>query len=119
MTLTSHSMGGGSGSWLLAPGSWLSCCILVPSECAVAVTDVAEDNLLCRQLHVPMVPLRPEVHCPHIGPSGGDMCIPRCVVLVRSHSSSPPSILRVFRGEINQAGPWVVGALPPYTRRCN
>lgn len=21
-----------------------------------------------------MVPLRPEVHCPHIGPSGGGMC---------------------------------------------
>ena len=22
-----------------------------------------------------MVPLRPEVHCPHIGPSGGGMCV--------------------------------------------
>ncbi|KAK8865951.1 hypothetical protein IAR55_001100 [Kwoniella newhampshirensis] len=38
---------------------------------------MGEDNLACRQLHVPMVPLRPSVHCPHIGPSGGDMCIPR------------------------------------------
>lgn len=36
-----------------------------------------EDNLVCRHLHVPMLPLRPNVHCPHIGPSGGGMCIDR------------------------------------------
>ena len=36
-----------------------------------------EDNLVCRHLHVPMLPLRPSVHCPHIGPTGGDMCLPR------------------------------------------
>ncbi|GFZ43541.1 hypothetical protein JCM24511_01261 [Saitozyma sp. JCM 24511] len=48
---------------------------------------MGEDNLLCRQLHVPMVPLRPDVHCPHIGPSGGDMCIPRDYdqVVLESH----------------------------------
>ncbi|WWD09406.1 hypothetical protein V865_007529 [Kwoniella europaea PYCC6329] len=38
---------------------------------------MGEDNLVCRHLHVPMLPLRPSVHCPHIGPSGGDMCIAR------------------------------------------
>jgi hypothetical protein len=27
------------------------------------------------QIHQNMVPLRPEVHCPHIGPSGGGMCV--------------------------------------------
>lgn len=32
------------------------------------------DTLLCRMVHYNMVPLRPSVHCPHIGPSGGDMC---------------------------------------------
>ena len=26
-------------------------------------------------VHQNMVPLRPEVHCPHIGPSGGAYCI--------------------------------------------
>ncbi|WVQ77240.1 hypothetical protein IAR50_006923 [Cryptococcus sp. DSM 104548] len=36
-----------------------------------------DDNLVCRNLHVPMVPLRPSVHCEHVGPTGGDMCIPR------------------------------------------
>ncbi|WVQ85398.1 hypothetical protein IAT38_007563 [Cryptococcus sp. DSM 104549] len=38
---------------------------------------MGEDNLLCRYLHVPMLNLRPSVHCPHIGPTGGDMCNPR------------------------------------------
>ncbi|WWD17858.1 hypothetical protein CI109_102302 [Kwoniella shandongensis] len=38
---------------------------------------MGEDNLTCRQLHVAMVPIRPGTHCSHIGPTGGDMCIPR------------------------------------------
>ncbi|WVQ82767.1 hypothetical protein IAT38_004899 [Cryptococcus sp. DSM 104549] len=38
---------------------------------------MGEDNLVCRHLHVPMLPLRPSVHCEHIGPTGGDMCIAR------------------------------------------
>ncbi|KAG9529156.1 hypothetical protein KCU93_g3649, partial [Aureobasidium melanogenum] len=32
------------------------------------------DTVSCRMIHQNMVPLRPEVHCPHIGPSGGGMC---------------------------------------------
>ncbi|KAL1623498.1 hypothetical protein SLS54_004488 [Diplodia seriata] len=35
------------------------------------------DTLLCRMVHGPMVALRPAVHCPHVGPSGGDMCTDR------------------------------------------
>ncbi|KAK0504310.1 hypothetical protein EDD18DRAFT_1345201 [Armillaria luteobubalina] len=31
----------------------------------------------CRYIHKNMVKYRPEVHCPHVGPSGGDYCIPR------------------------------------------
>ncbi|WWC60716.1 uncharacterized protein I303_103292 [Kwoniella dejecticola CBS 10117] len=38
---------------------------------------LGENNLGCRYLHTPMLPLRPNVHCPHVGPSGGDMCVPR------------------------------------------
>ena len=33
------------------------------------------NTLLCRSLHELMVPLRPEVHCPHIGSQGGNMCV--------------------------------------------
>lgn len=33
------------------------------------------NTLLCRSLHELMLPLRPEVHCPHIGKCGGNMCV--------------------------------------------
>lgn len=33
------------------------------------------NTILCRSLHQLMVPLRPDVHCSHIGPTGGDMCV--------------------------------------------
>jgi hypothetical protein len=32
------------------------------------------DSVLCRSLHEGMLPLKPEVHCAHVGPSGGGMC---------------------------------------------
>lgn len=38
---------------------------------------LGQDNAICRMLHQEMVPSRPEVHCPHIGPSGGMMCVKR------------------------------------------
>ncbi|KAK4688062.1 hypothetical protein P7C73_g2063, partial [Tremellales sp. Uapishka_1] len=41
------------------------------------LSTMGENNLLCRALHTPMLPLRPAVHCPHVGPTGGDMCIAR------------------------------------------
>lgn len=33
------------------------------------------NTVLCRMVHQNMVPLRPAVHCPHIGPSGGGYCV--------------------------------------------
>ncbi|KAK0487758.1 hypothetical protein IW261DRAFT_1449602 [Armillaria novae-zelandiae] len=36
-----------------------------------------ENTGFCRYIHKNMVKYRPEVHCPHIGPTGGDYCIPR------------------------------------------
>lgn len=35
-----------------------------------------QDNLTCRTLHTLLVPLRPAVHCPHIGRTGGGKCVP-------------------------------------------
>ncbi|KAJ7481774.1 hypothetical protein FB451DRAFT_137054 [Mycena latifolia] len=32
------------------------------------------DTTMCRWVHFGMVKYRPSVHCPHIGPTGGDMC---------------------------------------------
>ncbi|KAF7367641.1 hypothetical protein MSAN_00827700 [Mycena sanguinolenta] len=33
-----------------------------------------QNTAFCRYVHTPMLPLRPSVHCPHVGPTGGDMC---------------------------------------------
>ena len=38
---------------------------------------LGQNNALCRMVHQEMVPFRPTVHCDHIGPSGGHMCIER------------------------------------------
>lgn len=35
------------------------------------------NSAMCRYIHKGMIPYRPTVHCPHIGPSGGGMCIER------------------------------------------
>ncbi|KAK7553508.1 hypothetical protein IWX49DRAFT_596595 [Phyllosticta citricarpa] len=37
--------------------------------------ELGRNTLLCRSLHQNMVAFRPEVHCPHIGPTGGGMCV--------------------------------------------
>ncbi|BAE57592.1 unnamed protein product [Aspergillus oryzae] len=37
--------------------------------------ELGRDTLLCREVHKHMVQYRPTEHCPHIGPSGGDMCV--------------------------------------------
>ncbi|KAJ3024365.1 hypothetical protein HKX48_000041 [Thoreauomyces humboldtii] len=52
-----------------------------------------QDDILCRAIHQQMVPIRPAEHCPHIGPSGGGMCVntPYSDVFVPffSHSFNP------------------------------
>ncbi|KAM0800059.1 hypothetical protein BDR22DRAFT_259805 [Usnea florida] len=37
--------------------------------------ELGRNTVLCRMVHQNMVPLRPEVHCPHIGPTGGGYCV--------------------------------------------
>ena len=32
------------------------------------------DTVACRSLHQAMLPYRPDVHCPHVGPTGGGYC---------------------------------------------
>lgn len=36
--------------------------------------NAGRNTLLCRMVHQNMVPFRPAVHCPHIGPTGGGYC---------------------------------------------
>ncbi|CAF9911083.1 hypothetical protein IMSHALPRED_009919 [Imshaugia aleurites] len=37
--------------------------------------ELGRNTVLCRMVHQNMVPLRPAIHCPHIGPSGGGYCV--------------------------------------------
>ncbi|KAJ5124533.1 uncharacterized protein N7515_008358 [Penicillium bovifimosum] len=37
--------------------------------------ELGRNTLLCREVHEHMVQYRPDVHCPHIGPSGGGYCV--------------------------------------------
>jgi len=47
----------------------------------LAKTRIGDGNLMssntvaCRQLHAILAQLRPDIHCPHIGPTGGGKCI--------------------------------------------
>lgn len=38
-------------------------------------SEAGKNTVLCRLVHEPMVHFRPDVHCPHIGPTGGGMCV--------------------------------------------
>jgi len=57
--------------------SYDACAAFIRSRPVGQLYRMGEDNIACRNLHVPMVPYRPSVHCSHLGPSGGDMCVPR------------------------------------------
>lgn len=36
--------------------------------------EFGRDTVMCRSLHEGMLVLKPEAHCAHVGPTGGDMC---------------------------------------------
>ncbi|KAL8868557.1 MAG: hypothetical protein Q9174_004912 [Haloplaca sp. 1 TL-2023] len=36
--------------------------------------ELGRNTLLCRMVHQNMVPLRPDIHCPHLGKTGGGYC---------------------------------------------
>ncbi|KAL9710660.1 hypothetical protein Ac2012v2_006198 [Leucoagaricus gongylophorus] len=59
------------------------------------IWQAGQDTGICRYLHHAMVPRRPGVHCPHIGPSGGDMCIPRDYVQVTTENPFASSFIQV------------------------
>lgn len=54
--------------------------------------ELGRDTLLCREVHKHMVGYRPDLHCSHIAPSGGDYCVDdmdyRDVVLERYFEDS-------------------------------
>ncbi|CAF3955393.1 unnamed protein product [Rotaria sp. Silwood1] len=38
-----------------------------------------QGNVICRFVHTYFVPLLPTVHCPHVGPTGGGVCIDKTI----------------------------------------
>jgi hypothetical protein len=51
-------------------------CLAFLTKLPVGNFDVADqNNMICRSLHAMLVPLRPAVHCSHIGPTGGGKCV--------------------------------------------
>lgn len=37
--------------------------------------EIWADNVVCRSLHIRLASLRPNVHCKHVGPTGGGKCV--------------------------------------------
>jgi hypothetical protein len=38
-----------------------------------------QGNVICRFIHIQLVPITPSVHCPHVGPTGGNACYNKTV----------------------------------------
>jgi hypothetical protein len=55
--------------------SWNDCYHFMTREIRVGQSfELGKDTLMCRSVHELMVRYRPEVHCRHIGPTGGGEC---------------------------------------------
>jgi hypothetical protein len=51
-------------------------CIVSHGQADFGVYDeIWGNNTVCRTIHVILAKLKPEIHCPHIGPSGGGKCV--------------------------------------------
>lgn len=56
-------------------GSWDDCYRFLTEDVRVGQSfELGMDTLMCRSVHELMVKYRPEVHCSHIGPTGGGEC---------------------------------------------
>jgi hypothetical protein len=55
--------------------SWAACHRFITEDIRVGQSfELGMNTLMCRSVHELMVKYRPEVHCSHIGPSGGGQC---------------------------------------------
>jgi hypothetical protein len=60
--------------------------------------ELGGNTLLCRMVHVGMIKFRPDVHCSHIGPSGGGMCVDNLSymdVVTRKYFTNSPFIPQI------------------------
>ncbi|KAL8769004.1 MAG: hypothetical protein Q9209_004921 [Squamulea sp. 1 TL-2023] len=76
--------------------------------------ELGRNTLLCRMVHQNMVPFRPDVHCPHIGKTGGGSCDDNKSYLQtvgENYFERSPFVPYGFRGQ----GGGVVGTPKPVT----
>mmetsp|Transcript_3153 Transcript_3153/g.9609 ORF Transcript_3153/g.9609 Transcript_3153/m.9609 type:complete len:275 (+) Transcript_3153:86-910(+) len=51
-------------------------CVSFIASVARGTLDSSSSNtFMCRLIHLKLAPLRPEIHCAHVGPSGGGKCV--------------------------------------------
>ncbi|KAK1750370.1 hypothetical protein QBC47DRAFT_455288 [Echria macrotheca] len=51
-------------------------CVMMLSQKPYGNYDAAwGDNIVCRSIHLVLTQVRPDVHCPHVGPTGGGKCV--------------------------------------------
>lgn len=56
--------------------SFADCANFITSQIRFGASyELGMNTVLCRMVHENMIPYRPDVHCPHIGPTGGGMCV--------------------------------------------
>lgn len=70
--------------------------------------ELGRNTLLCRMVHQNMVPLRPTVHCPHIGPTGGGYCaddLSYAETVTRNYFTNAPYIPFGLGGKGNVSTP--------------
>ncbi|KAI5357278.1 hypothetical protein Slin14017_G122870 [Septoria linicola] len=54
----------------------LSCTLALDTKPFGSFDEAWGDTVACRIIHLILTQVRPEIHCPHVGPSGGGKCIP-------------------------------------------
>jgi hypothetical protein len=55
-------------------GSMDACMAFAQTAAVGGTFNFGADSLLCRSMHAPLAALRPAVHCPALGRSGGEWC---------------------------------------------
>ncbi|KAL2268279.1 hypothetical protein VTJ83DRAFT_3125 [Remersonia thermophila] len=56
-------------------GSFDECVDALSSKPYGTYDNAWADNVVCRTIHLVLTGVRPDVHCPHVGPTGGGKCI--------------------------------------------
>ena len=60
---------------MLTPDSVADCVKTLSSKRFGDYDEVWADSVVCRTIHIILARVRPDVHCMHVGPTGGGKCV--------------------------------------------